>query len=80
MAGSRPYTGAEMTPAVVLRNKKTLAKTGMAVALGALVATGLMNTDRKPAARRVHLLSGAALVGFSLWHVSLYNKTRGRSG
>ncbi|MEF2230789.1 MAG: hypothetical protein V3571_07660 [Pseudodesulfovibrio sp.] len=54
--------------------KRTLAKAGMATSLGLLVATGLMETNKTEALKRVHLWSGFALVGFSYWHYSLYNR------
>ena len=53
------------------------AKTGMAIALGTLVATGLMSGKETPwasKARTLHLCAGVALVGFSCWHWSLYHK------
>ena len=54
----------------LLAQKRDWAKTGMALAMGALVATAFMNTPRS---RGWHLLSGGALVGFSIWHHTLYN-------
>jgi hypothetical protein len=48
--------------------KRSIAKTGMALSIGALVYTGL----RGPASRNLHIVSGLALVGFSYWHYSLY--------
>jgi len=54
--------------------KRTLAKAGMATSLGLLVATGLMETGKTETLKRVHLWSGFALVGFSYWHYSLYNR------
>jgi len=63
-----PSTGMSMT------TKRKLAKVGMAASLGTLVATGLMETDKTPVTKRVHLWSGFALVGFSYWHYTLYNR------
>ncbi len=59
---------------MILVQQRGWAKTGMALALGALVATAFMNTPR---ARGWHLLSGGALVGLSIWHHTLY-PARGR--
>jgi hypothetical protein len=64
-------------PVVTTQAKRTLAKAGMAVAMGSLVATGLMETDRSKSLKKIHLWSGFALVGFSFWHYSLYNKKTG---
>ncbi len=58
-----------------LQSDRNLAKTGMAVSLGALVITGLMRT---PQTRTLHFVAGAALVGFSVWHASLYNSNNKR--
>lgn len=51
------------------------AKIGMSLSLGALVATGLlsrMDGPWNPGARTMHLCAGVALVGFSYWHLTLY--------
>jgi len=63
-----------LLPAMDTRTKRTLAKAGMAASLGVLVATGLMETNNTPNLKKVHMWSGFALVGFSYWHYSLYNK------
>ncbi|MGE4504873.1 MAG: hypothetical protein AB7D51_05950 [Desulfovibrionaceae bacterium] len=60
-----------------MSQKRTLAKAGMAVSLGTLVATGLLETTRSTGLKRLHLWSGFALVGFSYWHYSLYQKKPG---
>lgn len=62
---------------MTMQTKRTLAKAGMAASLGTLVATGLMETGKTETLKRVHLWSGFALVGFSYWHYSLYNKKTG---
>jgi hypothetical protein len=49
--------------------EKSAAKVGMTLSMGALIVTGLM---RGRGARTLHIWSGVALVGFSLWHHSLY--------
>ena len=66
-----------LLPEVTTRTKRSIAKAGMAVTMGSLVATGLMETNRNPALKKIHLWSGVALVGFSCWHYSLYNKKSG---
>ncbi|MDL2268834.1 hypothetical protein LJC71_10160 [Desulfosarcina sp. OttesenSCG-928-A07] len=54
------------------------AKVGMAVSLGVLVGTGLVahmaEKDRAGIAHTVHVVAGVALVGFSYWHWSLYQR------
>jgi hypothetical protein len=49
--------------------KKSVAKIGMTISLGALVVTGLMQGR---GAKTLHIWSGMALVGFSVWHHRLY--------
>ena len=70
---------ATLLPEMSTGTKRSLAKAGMAVAMGSLVATGLMETDRNRTLKKVHIWSGVALVGFSCWHYSLYNKKPGRA-
>ncbi len=67
-------TNTSLLPEMSSKTKKTLAKAGMAASLGTLVATGLMETNKTETLKKVHLWSGFALVGFSYWHNSLYNK------
>ncbi len=55
-------------PLISARGKRDLAKFGMVAAMGTLVATGFMSRQ----ASRLHISSGLALIGFSLWHWSLY--------
>ena len=53
------------------------AKLGMTIALGTLVATGLMRGKDTPLARKartLHMCAGVAMVGFSYWHWSLYHR------
>ncbi len=64
-----------LLPEMSSKTKKTLAKACMAASLGTLVATGLMETNKTETLKKVHLWSGFALVGFSYWHYSLYNKS-----
>ncbi|WP_320170487.1 hypothetical protein [Maridesulfovibrio sp.] len=65
---------ASRLPEISTKTKRTIAKAGMAVSLGSLVATGLMETGKTETLKKIHLWSGFALVGFSYWHYSLYNK------
>ncbi len=51
--------------------KRNAAKAGMAASIVSLTATGFMKGRN---ARTLHIWSGAALIGFSLWHYSLYIK------
>lgn len=53
-----------------LAKKRTIAKYGMAISMGSLVATGLMESDK---AKIIHAASGAGLIGFSIWHYNLYS-------
>jgi len=52
-----------------MEEKRTVAKIGMTVSLGVLVATGMM---RGRGAKVLHIWSGLALIGFSVWHHRLY--------
>ncbi|SKA71351.1 hypothetical protein SAMN02745704_00124 [Paucidesulfovibrio gracilis DSM 16080] len=75
MSDSKTSSPSSLLPEVSSKTKKSMAKAGMAVSLGTLVATGLMETSKTPTLKRVHLWSGFALVGFSYWHYSLYKKS-----
>ena len=70
-----------MTPNPV-SNQRKQAKLGLAVALGALVGTGIMARMQpgSKAARMAHVAAGVALVGFSYWHVTLYDRAGGGKG
>lgn len=60
-------------------DRRAMAKWGMAASMGTLLITGLMGPMRGPGRknqRNLHLWSGMALVGFSLWHYSLYQPKR----
>lgn len=69
---------ARAKPAGRLASRRALAKTGMTVSLGLLLLTALAGTRRRTLSRAVHLWSGAALAGFSLWHHCLYQGKRQR--
>ena len=55
-------------PFISVQEERDLAKFGMVAAMGTLVVTGFMGRQ----ASRLHIGSGLALIGFSLWHYSLY--------
>ncbi len=56
-----------------LAAKRKAAKVGMAVSLGVLVGTGLMGGRRTSS---LHIWSGVSLIGFSIWHYSLYKPSK----
>jgi hypothetical protein len=56
-------------------NQRIAAKAGMGVSLGALVWTAMARSRK---VMRYHTLAGVALLGFTVWHLTLYrarNKT-----
>lgn len=56
-------------------NQRVAAKTGMGVSLGALVWTAMARSRK---VMRYHTVAGVALLGFTVWHLTLYrarNKT-----
>ncbi|PID47869.1 MAG: hypothetical protein CR967_02660 [Proteobacteria bacterium] len=55
---------------IPLDTKKEIAKIGMTASLGTLVVTSF--NLRTKTSKTLHVLSGATLVGFSLWHHFLY--------
>ena len=52
-----------------LLKRRSLAKAGMAAAMGGLVLTGAL---RGRNARLAHVVVGVALLGLSYWHHTLY--------
>lgn len=56
-----------------LGRHRDLAKKGMIAAMAVTVVTGFTGGRNS---RSLHLAAGVALVGFSLWHNSLYGKRR----
>jgi len=54
---------------ITFEDKKKYAKNGMTVSMGVLAVTGFMQ-GKGPKA--LHVWSGAALIGFSMWHHMLY--------
>ena len=67
-----------MTAHDMAKVRRDQAKTGMAVALGALVGTGVLiamaGPEQKRGARLLHLCAGAAMLGLTCWHVGMYHK------
>jgi hypothetical protein len=57
-------------PLVDMTTKRTLAKTGVLVALGLLVWSGMQRPRRRY--MPLHTWTGVALIGLTLWHWSLY--------
>jgi len=55
---------------VDIKTQRTLAKAGVLVALGVLVWTGMQRPRRRY--MPLHTWTGMALIGFTLWHWSLY--------
>lgn len=61
-----------------IARQRELAKLGMSVSLGTLVATGFLSGlagARTRGMRNLHVCAGVALVGFSYWHWTLYPQT-----
>lgn len=48
---------------------RKLAKAGMVASLAAVTLTGVI---RRKGLRKLHVATGVALIGFSIWHHSLY--------
>lgn len=71
---SGPVSAKASAAGLSLARQRELAKVGMTVSLAVLVATAFTGTRKRSASRALHLASGAALVGFSLWHYGLYGK------
>lgn len=57
-----------------LEQKREAAKIGMSASL--LLTAGSALFLRNKTAKAVHTIAGVALVGFSLWHASLYPKSK----
>lgn len=57
-------------PLVEMKTQRTLAKAGVLVALGVLVWSGMQRPRRRY--MKLHSWTGIALIGFTLWHWSLY--------
>ncbi|MGX3012111.1 hypothetical protein ACWIUD_11250 [Helicobacter sp. 23-1044] len=57
-----------------VESKREFAKLGMSASLLLCVGSAFFKSNF---ARNLHIASGVALVGFSIWHHSLYDKKRG---
>ncbi|MCI6217595.1 MAG: hypothetical protein MR629_03510 [Helicobacter sp.] len=53
-------------------SKREFAKLGMSASLMTCVGSAFFMKNKT--AKNLHILSGIALVGFSIWHSSLYDK------
>ncbi|ETD23298.1 hypothetical protein [Helicobacter macacae] len=56
-----------------IESKREFAKLGMSVSLLTCVGSAFFKGNF---ARNLHIASGVALVGFSIWHHSLYDKNK----
>ncbi len=56
--------------ALDLEVKKEIAKIGMTATLGATVVTSMFMKNK--AMKKLHVGAGVALVGFAIWHHTLY--------
>lgn len=72
-AGAR-FRGAPAGRSADLLRRRSLAKTGMVASMGVLTGTGIMAGlgNRSGTVKTLHVVAGFALMGFSLWHYSLY--------
>lgn len=61
-------------PTLDLDTKKEIAKIGMTATMGITVATSFYMKNKLM--KRLHVVSGAALVGFSYWHHTLYQPAK----
>ena len=61
-------------PKITLETKREIAKIGMSTALLATAGTALFMKNKT--AKTIHIISGVALVGFCLYHASLYPKSK----
>jgi hypothetical protein len=59
-----------------LQARRALAKAGMTTAMGALVWSAVAG---RRVLRRYHPLAGVALLGFTAWHMTLYQPKRART-
>lgn len=57
-----------------LDTKKEIAKIGMTATLGITVATSFYMKNKFM--KNLHVVAGAALVGFSYWHHTLYQPSK----
>ncbi|MCR8697004.1 MULTISPECIES: hypothetical protein [Campylobacter] len=61
-------------PKITLETKREIAKIGMSGTLLLTATTALFMKNKT--AKSIHIVSGVALVGFCLYHASLYPKIK----
>ncbi len=59
-------------PCLSMAQQRKLAKDAMTISMAVLTVTAMTGVRRRGLSRSLHLASGVALIGFSLWHNSLY--------
>ncbi|WP_299549243.1 hypothetical protein [uncultured Helicobacter sp.] len=57
---------------ISIETKREIAKIGMSASL--LLTAGSALFLKNKSAKTIHITAGVALVGFSIWHASLYPK------
>ncbi len=60
-----------------LDTKRELAKIGMTASMGITVVSGFYMKNKFM--KNIHVAAGVALVGFCIWHHTLYNKPKKKS-
>lgn len=60
---------------ISLETKREIAKIGMSASLFLTASSALFLKNKT--AKTIHIGAGVALVGFSIWHASLYPKIKG---
>lgn len=58
--------------ALTMKQKRSIAKVGMTASLATLVLTGFNRTRNS---RKIHVIAGFAMIGFSAYHTMLYPKS-----
>lgn len=61
------------TSGLSLAQKRKLAKNALWASLAVLTATAFTGAHKRGVSRSLHIAGGAALIGLTLWHHSLYN-------
>lgn len=51
-----------------LKQKRDMAKTGMAASMAGVLLTGMMKN------KKAHIATGVAFMGFAYWHTTLYGR------
>lgn len=71
---SMPEIKRGIFPEIDLDTKKEIAKIGMTASMGITVATSMYMKTKFM--KRLHVVAGVALVGFSYWHHTLYQPAK----